>query len=258
MDNNKRVSSSKTNETNRKKFFMIFAIVLLFVIIGGAITSSRLFLQSSRPITNLPQGLQQQQQRITFPLLQKLSNPSIASATTLGSNTAKVTLIEFGDYQCTYCHRFHVDTRGSILANFVNTGKVKFLFKDFPINDLPADRASTLAAEASYCASDQGKYWQYHDELYNSWKGENTGWITKNNLEQFANNIGIKDINQFSRCLESGKYVGVVADNFNLAESIGLNATPTFVLLADSKQPLEIVGAQPYAVFENAINQLSM
>jgi protein-disulfide isomerase len=254
MGNSKRVRNRGT-QINKKKSLLIFAIVLLAAVVGVAMVSSSSFKSTSS--TNFPHN-QQEQQPASLSILQKLSDPSVYTAPPLGNSSAKVTLIEFGDYQCTYCHRFHIDTKGSILANFVNTGKVKFLFKDFPINDLPADRASTLAAEASYCASDQGKYWQYHDELYNNWKGENTGWITKNSLEQFANNIGIKNINQFSLCIESGKYAGVVADNFNLAESIGLNATPSFVLLGHGKQPLEIVGAQPYSVFENAINQLNL
>jgi hypothetical protein len=131
------------------------------------------------------------------------------------------------------------------MTNLVNTGKVRFLFKD-----LPADRASTLASEASYCAADQGKYWQYHDELYNSWQGENTGWVTKASLKQFAISISVKDINQFSQCLESGKYSAEVANNFNLAQRIGLNATPSFVLISNNakQQPLEIEGAQPYEV----------
>jgi protein-disulfide isomerase len=255
MSNNKRVRNRGT-QINKKKSLVIFAIVLLAAIIGIAMASSSSFLKSTSS-TNFPHN-QQEQQPASYPITQKLSDPSIYTAPPLGSSAAKVTLIEFGDYQCTYCHRFHIDTKGSLLANFVNTGKVKFLFKDFPINDLPDDRASTLAAEASYCAADQGKYWQYHDELYNNWKGENTGWVTKNSLEQFANNTGVKKIHQFSLCIESGKYAGVVADNFKLAESIGLNATPSFVLLRNGKQPLEIVGAQPYSVFENAINQLTM
>lgn len=66
-------------------------------------------------------------------------------------------------------------------------------------------------------------------------------------LRQFARNLGIKDINQFSGCLDSDKYAAVVADNFNLAQSLSLHSTPTFIILATGKQPLEIVGAQPYS-----------
>jgi protein-disulfide isomerase len=199
---------------------------------------------------------QQQSQNVT--LIQKLSTLVNSNASALGSSDAPVTLIEFGDYQCAACYEFHADTNDLILTNLVKTGKVKFLFKDFPILDLPTDSASTLASEASYCAADQGKYWQYHDKLYNSWQGENTGWITKASLTQFAISIGIKNIKEFSQCLDSGKYAAAVAANFNLAGSIGLTATPSFVLISNNsntqQQLHEIVGAQPYAMFANTVN----
>ena len=209
-------------------------------------------------VANLAYAEHQQQPQNVTQLIQKLSTPVTSDASALGSSDAPVTLIEFGDYQCAACHKFHTDTEDLILTNLVKTGKVKFLFRDFPILDLPRDNASTLASEASYCAADQGKYWQYHDKLYNSWQGENTGWITKANLTQFAINVGIKNIKKFSQCLDSGKYAAVVGDNFNLARSIGLAATPSFVLISNSsytrQQLLEIVGAQPYTVFSDIVN----
>ena len=84
-------------------------------------------------------------------LIKEISNPTYALAPALGSSKAKVTMVEFGDYQCHFCAAFQRDTKDSILHNFVNTGQVRFLFKDFTINDKPGDKASTLAAEASYC-----------------------------------------------------------------------------------------------------------
>lgn len=203
----------------------------------------------------------QQQPQNANQLIQKLSTPVTSNVSALGSSAAPVTFIEFGDYQCAACHKFHADTEDLILTNLVKTGKVKFSFKDFPILDLPSYRASTLASEASYCAADQGKYWQYHDKLYNSWQGENTGWITKASLTRFAISIGIKNIKEFSQCLDSGKYAAIVADNFNLARSIGLTATPSFVLISNSSNTqqhlLEIMGAQPYAVFADIVNIMS-
>ena len=217
---------------------------------------------------------QQQQQRSTFQsppssnggiisneIIQRLIAPSTENAQPLGSKVAPVTLVEFGDYQCTYCKRFHLDTKASLLANFVDSGKIRFLFKDFPINDLPADSASTLAAEASYCAADQGKYWQYHDQVYDNWRGENTGWVTKSSLKQFAIDVGITDMAKFSQCLDSQIYRNVIMQNYNLAQSIHLSATPSFVIIAnykpqDKQPPLAIVGAQPYGVFANTINQM--
>ena len=110
---------------------------------------------------------------------------------------------------------------GAIIEKFVKTGKVKYLFKDLIVNDLPRDKVSSLAAEASYCAAEQGKYWEYHDELFKNSQGENTGWVTKNNLKHFANITKIKDITKFSECLESSKYGDLVVKNDNFARSLG-------------------------------------
>lgn len=246
MNNKKYMKSQRS----RRKIFIVLGVVFAVIMIGGILSGT-----ISSKIGSSQQHTQDQPQTASA-IIQKISSPTISNAPALGNNNAPITLVEFGDYQCTYCHRFHSDTKELILTNFVKNGKVRFLFKDFPINDLTADRASTLASEASYCAADQRKYWQYYDELYNKWNGENTGWVTKDSLKQFASNVGIRDSNQFSQCLESNKYAGIVADNYKLAQSIGLNATPSFIFLVNGKRPVEIIGAQPYSVFENAINQI--
>ena len=256
-----RSSSLSSSPSKKKKLVIIAGIVLTVVIITGNV---------SAPMPNIRSNIQQQQQStfqspppsnggISSEVIQRLITPSTENAQALGSKAAPITLVEFGDYQCTYCQRFHSDTKANLLANFVDSGKVRFLFKDFPINDLPADRASTLAAEASYCAADQGKYWQYHDQVYDNWRGENTGWVTKSSLKQFAIDVGITDMAKFSQCLDSQIYGNVVMQNYNLAQNIHLSATPSFVLIANNKpqQPaLAIVGAQPYSVFANTINQM--
>ncbi len=109
-------------------------------------------------------------------------------------NSSNITMVEFGDYQCTFCVKFHNETREQIIKNFVESGKINFIFKDYIVNDIPTDKGSSMGAEASYCAGEQGKYWDYHSELYNNWKGEGTGWITNDSLKQFAKNIQIPNI----------------------------------------------------------------
>jgi protein-disulfide isomerase len=185
-------------------------------------------------------------------IISKLKTITMASAPALGSSEAEVTIVEFGDYQCTWCHRWHQSTKDSIVADYVDTGKVRFLFKDFPIND-HADRASSMAAEASYCAADQGKYWDYHDELYVNWKGENNGWVTKDSLKQFASNVGL-DGQQFSECLDSGRHGELVKQNYDLAVATGLSATPSFIVLVDGETPKLIRGAHPYSTFQQVID----
>ena len=86
----------------------------------------------------------------------------------MGDSNAPITILEWGDYQCTFCYKFHQNTLDTINDDFIKTGKVKLVFKDFPLNGPD----SILAAEAAYCAEDQEKYWQYHNELYKNWGGE--------------------------------------------------------------------------------------
>lgn len=237
---------SRPARTNKKS--LILVIVIAIVIIGGSATA---FLTMGQNTSNQPQNSEQVNE-----LIQILTDPTVQNASSLGSNAAKITLVEFGDYQCQFCAQFHKQTRNEIIDRFVNTGQVKFVFKDFVLNDQSPDNASTLAARAAYCAADQGKFWEYHDEVYNNSRGENTGWVTRANLELFASNVHIQDQVEFSKCLDSQKYSDAVKKNDQIARSIGLQSTPTFILVTDGKQPLGIVGAQSFDVFQQAISQL--
>jgi protein-disulfide isomerase len=114
----------------------------------------------------------------------------------------------------------------------------------------------TIAARASYCAADQGKYWQYHDEVYDNSKGEDVGWVTKKILNQFAQNVQVPDLMKFSECVDSQKYNDVVAQNNELARSLGVSATPTFLIIKQGRQPEGIEGAQPYNSFQEVISHL--
>lgn len=224
---------------------VIVGVALAIIMVGGAVTAV-LMNSPSPPDVNNSDVIQ----RIVAPVSESV--PILTSA----ESSPNVTMVEFGDYQCQFCARFHNETKNLIESNFVDTGQINFIFKDFVINDLPSDRASTLAAEASYCAADQGKYWEYHDELYNNFQGENTGWVTEESLKRFANNIDIPNLTEFSECLENHNHRDLVVENNNLANGIGLRSTPTFVLISNETVPIAIEGAQPYSVFTQAINDV--
>lgn len=228
---------------------VIIAIIAAGMIVTG-IAAALAVSSGATPasVTDKP-GITNDANQITTQLM----SPSIAGAPALGSDDAKVTIVEFGDYQCTWCYRWHEGTKDTLVADYVDTGQVRFLFKDFPINDL-SDRASSLAAEASYCAADQGRYWEYHDEVYSNWDGENTGWVTGASLERFAEDAGVPDISAFSDCLDSGRHAGVVRDNYDLARSVGLDSTPSFIVLVEGETPQLMRGAHPYSTFERVIN----
>lgn len=167
----------------------------------------------------------------------------------LGDPNAKITIVEFGDYQCTYCHLFHQNTKDTLLQQYVDTGKVNFVFRDFPLNGPD----SVFAADAAYCAGDQGKYWQYHDELYKNWAGEKTGWVNQKSLDTFATTVGL-DLSTFDKCLADKKYEQKVLDNQKFGESIGIDGTPSFVVF-NSKDITKIVGAQPISAFQQVIDK---
>jgi protein-disulfide isomerase len=241
-----------TRKTNKKA--VIAGIALAVIMVGGTLAA---FLPSSSNPTNSSNSSSNNQN--PNEIIQKLYNPVVQNASALGSSMADITIIEFADYQCQSCAKFYREVRDDMLRNFVNTGQVRFLFKDFiPNNDMTTavDEASTLAAEASYCAAEQGKYWEYHNKLYQNAENENIQWVTIDKLKQIANNAGIGNLMQFSDCLESHKHSKTVNENDNLARSIGLQSTPTFILLSNTTQPLAIQGSQPYAIFEQAIREI--
>ncbi|MFB5630174.1 MAG: DsbA family protein [Nitrosopumilaceae archaeon] len=168
------------------------------------------------------------------------------AAISLGNEDAPITLVEFGDYQCFFCNKFFHETEPSIIENYVENGKVKIIFKDFTI--IGPD--SIGAAHATHCANDQGKYWEYHDELYNNWAGENNGWASSENLLKFAQNIGLNE-DDFKKCMSDGKYQQLVSASSNDARNLGITGTPAFFVIGPDNQITRISGAQPYDVFHN-------
>ncbi len=170
---------------------------------------------------------------------------SAKSTVLLGSPDATVTLVEFGDYQCFYCNRFFHNTESGIVKNYVDTGKVKMIFKDFTI----IGQDSINAAHASHCANEEGKFWEYHDVLYNHWTGENNGWASSDNLLEFAKQIGLDEI-AFRECMLDGRYSSVVEQSNSDARTLGITGTPAFFVIGPDNTVTRISGAQPYEVFE--------
>ena len=168
----------------------------------------------------------------------------------LGNSDAPITVLEWGDYQCTYCYKFHQNTLDTINDEFIKTGKVKLVFKDFPLNGPD----SLLAAEASYCSEDQGKYWEFHDEVYKNWAGERTGWITRESLDRFAMTVNL-DLEKFNTCLDEKKYQDKVNSIHNFGKELGIDATPSFLVFNDEKI-IKIRGNQPLEVFLKTFDEL--
>jgi protein-disulfide isomerase len=137
-----------------------------------------------------------------------------------------------------------------IKQEYIQTGKANLVFVDFPLNGPD----SVLAAEASHCAKDQGKFWEYHDELYNNWKGERTGWVTRDSLNQFAQTVGL-NLEQFNSCLDSEKYSEHVLDTYDFGQKIGINSTPSFLVIS-GEEIVKITGNQPIDVFRKTLDSM--
>jgi len=167
------------------------------------------------------------------------------SSPILGSKNAPITVVEFGDYQCFYCHKFFNNTEDGIVKNYIDTGKVKMIFKDFTI----IGQDSITAANAAHCAQEQDKFWEYHDALYNNWSGENTGWASITNLVRIAKQMGLNQ-DQFNQCMTQTKYMQVVQGSVSDANTLGLTGTPDFFIIAPDNSITKVVGAEPYEVFD--------
>ena len=174
----------------------------------------------------------------------------IKGSVLMGSPNAKITIVEFGDYQCTFCYKFHDETMKKITDEYIKTNNVNFIYKDFPLNG----KQSILASEAVYCAQKQNKFWEYHNTLYNNWGGENTGWITENVLLGFARDLEM-NLDDFSQCLGNSEFRQKVLDNEQFGREIGINATPSFLIFNDN-EIYRIIGAQPFEKFEQAFQKL--
>ena len=171
-------------------------------------------------------------------------------STILGNPDAKITVVEFGDYQCTFCYKFHNDVMKKINDKYIESGDVNFVYKDFPLNG----KSSILASEASYCAQQQDRFWTYHDMLYDNWGGENTGWITQEILTDFAKESEL-NLEEFNSCMANSEFRQKVLNNEQFAKEININATPSFLIFNDN-EVYRIVGAQPFEQFEQTFQEL--
>ncbi|MBI5065155.1 DsbA family protein [Candidatus Woesearchaeota archaeon] len=166
------------------------------------------------------------------------------AAAVKGADNAPVTVVEYSDYQCPFCERFFSQTGPSLMKDYVDSGKVKFVYKDLP---LPFHPNAEKAAVAARCAGDQGNYWKMHDALFekqNEWSSLPDASET---FAGYAKELGLDD-SKLKDCMKSGKFDKVIQQSIKEANTLGLSGTPSFVI-----NGLTVVGAQPYSVFQQAI-----
>ena len=167
----------------------------------------------------------------------------------LGSESAPITIVEFGDYQCEACYAWFHHTRDTLIDNYIETGKAKLVFVDLPF----LGRDSITAAQASYCAEDQGMYWEYHTMLYTFQDGHpDSGWADRDRLNAFASSLDM-NMDEFNECMDSSKYKNRVKANYDEAVKNDVQSTPTFIIISEDGKKEQFSGAQPYSVFAATI-----
>ncbi|PIR41380.1 MAG: hypothetical protein COV31_01640 [Candidatus Yanofskybacteria bacterium CG10_big_fil_rev_8_21_14_0_10_46_23] len=231
IDSNKAIS-----KIDWPKFYTPMAVLLAGVIIAGAV------FFSGRP--NLPQeqvGLIGDQ--IGGPIVVGVDDDPF-----LGPAEAKVTIIEFSDFQCPFCRIFWREALARIRTEYIEAGaSVKFVYRDMPLDIHPM---AEITAQASQCANDQGRYWDYHDKIFEeqSLLGPNTISYTEQNLVDWAQDINL-NLSDFVECVSSQKYKEEVAKDVADGLRVGAGATPTIFI-----NGRRVVGAQPFETFKAIID----
>ena len=168
----------------------------------------------------------------------------------IGRTDAPVTLVEFSDFQCPFCKRFHTEAYAELKKNYIDTGKVRFISRDLPLDFHPF---SMKAAEAARCAGDQGKYWEMRDTLI-----ANSATLSDDMISKSAEGLAI-EMDEFHSCISSEHHKSEIQKDADDAASVQISGTPSFVLARSAKDKLDgvkIVGALPYAQFQTAIDQM--
>jgi len=174
----------------------------------------------------------------------------------IGNMDAEITIIEFSDFQCPFCARFHVQTLPTIMDEYINKGTVKLVFRDFPIQSIhPNALPASVAAE---CANEQKKFKEMHDVLFekqNKWSNQNIETVM-NTFSQYASDLGLEE-KAFDSCLKNGKYIEEIQKDLDDGRTYGISGTPGFFIGNDQIGFIELKGAQPFENFKKVIdNQL--
>ena len=171
-----------------------------------------------------------------------------------GNANAPVTVIEFSDFQCPFCSRFFEQTLPQLEENYIETGKIKFVYRDLPLDNLhPNARPAHIAAE---CADEQGKFWGYHDILFekqSEWQRLAAADL-QITMAEYANDLGLEKAS-FESCMQSDEIADEVNKDYLDGTSYGATGTPTFFIGNEKDGFIKLVGAQPYSAFQAEIDK---
>lgn len=226
---------------NKNALSIPISIVIAGVLIAGAVFYSNSNpSQGSNPTQQIAGGTEQAVATVAA---------SVDDDAVLGNPNAPVTLIEFSDFQCPFCRKFYKETLPQIKKDYIATGKVKLVYRDFPLVQIHP--GATPAAEGAECAEDQGKFWEMHDAIFDEQEklGSGTVQFTADDVKKWAGNIGL-DTTKFNQCLDSGKYKQEVEKDLADGSAAGVTGTPAVFVNGRL-----VVGAQPFSAFKVVIDE---
>ena len=197
---------------------------------GMAVQSAQTAGQSTGPVVEAPVTQQPQYTRYNIP-----TEDSYA----LGPADAPITIVEFSDFECPFCRRWHAEVYKPLLAAY--PGKIRLVYRNLPLTSIHPD--ALAAAEAAMCAGEQDVYWKYHDKLFSSESLGNSIYV------RYAQELGL-NMSTFEACLSDHKYQKAIEADSDFAINLGIRSTPTFFI-----NGLAIVGAQPLDVFKQVIDK---
>lgn len=195
-----------------------------------------------RQPSGAPRGDQPPDDRVTMPMA--------AGDFSLGRSDAPLTMVEYTDYQCPFCQRFHLDAFENIKKNYIDTGKLRYVSRDFPLD---MHEHAKSAAQAARCAAEQNRFWELRHAMI-----ANAENLKPENILAYAGDLKL-DVASFKGCLESGKYQDAVEDNMLEGRRAGVSGTPSFVLgrvVKGNLNGVRIEGAMPYSTFAAKLEEL--
>lgn len=249
LPNLSRFNLSKLNLSATLLILFVFAAGLL---IGSLYTKVQYLEKTGSPTTPSVAGVNTTDTTGTNPAAPTTApqfvDVKVGALPVLGEKDAPVTIVEFSDFQCPFCRTFFEDTYAQLKTDYIDTGKVQLSYRHLPLDFHPA---AQISAEAAECANDQGKFWEYHDLLYQKQAEKGTGTIeyTKDDIKTWMSELGI-DAETFNQCVDGGTHTQAVKDDATYAATVGVQATPSFFVNGQ-----KVEGAQPFAVFKTLIDQ---
>ncbi len=227
-------------QSDMKKFYYIFGAIAVIGVgaVGWQVSSNVLSTAVAAPVE-----LGELSDEELFELAQGMS---------IGDEEAPVTIVEFGDYQCPGCGAFALSVKPQIDGTLVQSGQAKFVFYDFPLISIHAN--SFLAARASRCAADQGKYWEYHETLFRNQSRWSAASMPASAFEDYAGEVGV-DEGAFASCLNSDEHAEVVTANMQLGRRMGVGSTPTVLINAGGTT--RMITSPDFQSLTNAITEMT-